>query len=800
MNKLLVLLVGITYAYSSAVAWLTWGLRGYILVTCEIVLVVGVVAFLVELLRDADARLAALVVSCCALVATLVLVSDGAASDMIDRAKTDWWMTLLVLVVSSLGSGALVGAWLWLKPMNSDRRALVFASLCVLLLGYFWFWHVGSHDILLDLIVVAFTYSVLAFFMHLAGRGLAGERLFRNATFLLLTGAFFSWLGFSAVDRFVVTRSIPTDPERFERLAKGDGWPDVRVGLALSGGGYRAALVHAGVLSALEAMHVRVRNLVTVSGGSIFGSFYAAGGEPKAFADAVGTRSFNLLREMLHAENLVRLLPGLELLDRTDIQANMVDRILPHGLRADVMIRPEQPRLIMGATDMKSGLIVGLSGEGILMRDLPSICDKQDCVEAFSAVMESSPWFTPRAEGKFPEDDRTMADLVATSGAFPIAFPPRRIVVRQRVPDLNDRSSLITVDRPLVLSDGGLSDNFGVRLLLDARYLARDNAAWGPHDDIFTQPQATALMDPDWKVDLILVSDGGQQLQDSERVGDWDLTRVLDVVSESAGAPPVKSWAQLQLTDRTLTALENDRVPASVVQKLRTLDANYTSFHSEQSFLDAMRAKLTPEELDEFRTKLLYHARHSRTAPPPDILLLSPARFTIRNGSPMMREFDVSRSSGSCSSPLHPFALPFPDLKTMTQDERKYLVGLWPASVAPSVNIDDFPRLVEEQTKQRAKDAQAAAMGAPTLAPSEPSYQTDADRLADRVFNELYPRLLRLTCIFAGTSTLKDQYSEGEAAALFLFGQYLTILRWPEIKSALDRADDRKRSGYDHGD
>lgn len=51
----------------------------------------------------------------------------------------------------------------------------------------------------------------------------------------------------------------------------------VRVGLALSGGGFRAAAFHLGVLKRLEELNVlpRVETLSTVSGGSITGALYA---------------------------------------------------------------------------------------------------------------------------------------------------------------------------------------------------------------------------------------------------------------------------------------------------------------------------------------------------------------------------------------------------------------------------------------------------------------------------------------------------------------------------------------------
>jgi predicted acylesterase/phospholipase RssA len=63
-----------------------------------------------------------------------------------------------------------------------------------------------------------------------------------------------------------------TDPLRCE---DGSRWfvkgEPLRVAVALSGGGYRAAITEAGLLAALDRHCVPIRYLSTVSGGSIIG-------------------------------------------------------------------------------------------------------------------------------------------------------------------------------------------------------------------------------------------------------------------------------------------------------------------------------------------------------------------------------------------------------------------------------------------------------------------------------------------------------------------------------------------------
>lgn len=155
--------------------------------------------------------------------------------------------------------------------------------------------------------------------------------------------------------------------------APGAPFRDVRVGVALSGGGYRAALMHAGVLAELDAMQVPVTALSTVSGGSIIGSFYAAGGAPDTFRQAIADGRMNLKRDMADVHNALRLpfpvkIPYLDVslfpwyaFGRGDVQANLVDRVLLGGARLIELEDSSRPRLQICATDLRSGSGVGLA-------------------------------------------------------------------------------------------------------------------------------------------------------------------------------------------------------------------------------------------------------------------------------------------------------------------------------------------------------------------------------------------------------------------------------------------------------
>lgn len=312
----------------------------------------------------------------------------------------------------------------------------------------------------------------------------------------------------------VTTRPLPTSPDRFARIGpeksivpeEARRWRELRIGLALSGGGYRAATFHAGVLQALEDLGIRVNNLSTVSGGSIIGSYYAVGGDPADFAKAVAEGRFNLKRQLLLAHNVLRLplplrVPGLDVelfpfyrFDRMDIQRERLQQLLfadsplQGGLGED---EPAvgQPQLMIAVTDLTYGFQIGLLSDGILKLG--------DGVGGRNVYRRQA--FEPSRQLSLPE-------RVALSGAFPIAFPSRPLEIRVRPIDASGHCS-----RALVLVDGGLRDNTGHDLLRIADRLADPEAeALGVGDYAMSQA---------WNLDAILVSDGGAVLGVLEEPG-----------------------------------------------------------------------------------------------------------------------------------------------------------------------------------------------------------------------------------------------------------------------------------------
>lgn len=342
-----------------------------------------------------------------------------------------------------------------------------------------WSWAVQSfsscHRFAIDTLVLLGVFLLILFGLRLQRR--SGGR-WAPAVF----AAVGAWLILSALEP-VTNRPLRRDPARFSRalrvgtdrsLAEGSQWRTERVGVALSGGGFRAAAFHAGVLDTLDRLGVPVTNVSTISGGSIIGAFYTLGGEPRVFVDALAQGSFNLRRHLAMAQNLLRL-PSCRF-SRLTAQADFLRRRL--ALADAERIRSncgDCPRLLLGATDLNFDLQVGFLDEGLLLVD------------------ETHCWSQhhPDVAGL---DGLDLATQVAISGAFPGAFPPYPVEITTRRQASNPPApEAATIRRSLVLGDGGILDNTGLLLLRTAQQQSK-------------RPPAALS---GWNVNVIVVSDAG---------------------------------------------------------------------------------------------------------------------------------------------------------------------------------------------------------------------------------------------------------------------------------------------------
>jgi predicted acylesterase/phospholipase RssA len=319
----------------------------------------------------------------------------------------------------------------------------------------------------------------------------------------LLLGLVVAWTLVSLLDP-LLRPPLSVDPGRFARasrvrperlIADGSAWRGRRLAVALSGGGYRAAAFHAGVLDALDRLHAPVTQLSTVSGGAIIGAFYANGGSPVAFSRALAGGEFNLRRQLALLPNALRLLTGD--FDRLKVQAALLRRTLLHGSPpATASHSPGGPDLLVAATDLNFGLQVGFLEQGLLL-----------------AKSGDRFWlnFFPQVDGLEGLD---LASKVAVSGAFPLAFTPRRVQIG--IPGyLADPRAVRSRRRNLVLADGGIADNTGMELLRTIQSL-----------ETYDRPHP-----PGWRFDAVLVSDAGAVPGIKDSPGAFEaVSRAIDVM------------------------------------------------------------------------------------------------------------------------------------------------------------------------------------------------------------------------------------------------------------------------------
>jgi predicted acylesterase/phospholipase RssA len=308
-----------------------------------------------------------------------------------------------------------------------------------------------------------------------------------------------------------------------------------RIGLALSGGGFRAAFFHVGVLARMADLDLlrHVRMLSCVSGGSVAGAVYylsliralmednaAHPGEPLALREAPLTAAEyagcvettrTVLTQLGHAniraamfrnlwKNLVMFLsPNYS---RTDRAGDMIDGRIREGFGIDTGVRhprvanqlqlrslhverPDVPRLVLNATTLNTGHTWRFEtwGMGELMPRRRRLVDKNDLL-VFRPLLQ-----LPDRQRDFP-----LGLAIAASAAFPGLFRPLPI------------SGLY--GRRVDLMDGGAQDNQGIQTLMEHCFAAPDRA-----------------------FDGIIVSDGSGQLEDelTKRRSALGLGRIVSV-------------------------------------------------------------------------------------------------------------------------------------------------------------------------------------------------------------------------------------------------------------------------------
>jgi predicted acylesterase/phospholipase RssA len=214
-----------------------------------------------------------------------------------------------------------------------------------------------------------------------------------------------------------------------------------RIGLALSGGGFRAAAFHLGVLRGLRARGLldQVEVVSGVSGGALLAAAWVAHqGDLDAFTDRMRRALARDLKPRvlwaaLRPDRFARLLadPRYSL---TEVLAAVLDRDLFHGATLG-SLRGRRPRLILSATCVNHGTGWRFTPER--MGDWILATQSREVLDAFP-----------------------LARAVACSAAFPGGFAP--VVLKGALFAGSD-----VAPREVMLTDGGVDDNLGVLALPD---------------------------------------------------------------------------------------------------------------------------------------------------------------------------------------------------------------------------------------------------------------------------------------------------------------------------------------------
>ncbi|MFH2057693.1 MAG: patatin-like phospholipase family protein [Pseudomonadota bacterium] len=206
-----------------------------------------------------------------------------------------------------------------------------------------------------------------------------------------------------------------------------------KIGIALSGGGFRAAAFHLGVFKKLQSMGLlsKIDLLSCVSGGSIAGGFLALNWNRPDVLDRLET----YLRTKSIAVSSV--LGGI--LDpfhtRLDKLADSYDHHLYHSGKLDDL--KNGPRIYFNSTNLSTGNMFFFVSGG-------------------NKETEMGEWEL----GVVPAKQFPISKAVAASSAFPPVFPPLRLDH-----DIYPSNEV----EYITLADGGVYDNLGVNPLMRKR-------------------------------------------------------------------------------------------------------------------------------------------------------------------------------------------------------------------------------------------------------------------------------------------------------------------------------------------
>jgi predicted acylesterase/phospholipase RssA len=401
-----------------------------------------------------------------------------------------------------------------------------------------------------------------------SGQALTG----RQALTVSLLFVALAWIFLSTGDLILGRTRISAENDAKTGIVSNPTLAERKVGLALSGGGYRAALFHAGVLSELRDIGIPLQVISSVSGGSIIASFYSRGGAPDDFLEAVIENRFDLERELFRLDNVVRSIGSSRVIgttsarvlwfvgdfDRTHAQADLLDQLFLAGVTDRAGSVANRPSLMVCTTDLANGMMLGIIPEGVVQLSIRPPLERFNFANELPAdnLTFSTGEFIPDAQFGLPGTERLSA-LVAASGAFPGALPAYPFTVGRPTDSSSARTTYL-------LADGGIADNTGLVLLELARRLT------AAPNSVKKDGGAKEQVNPRWAVELILASDGSALAPEAVPTGTLsEFSRAMDILYSNSSGGSMLSSEQTSDKSRPKVVLISPRLIAKPADTLR---------------------------------------------------------------------------------------------------------------------------------------------------------------------------------------------------------------------------------------
>jgi predicted acylesterase/phospholipase RssA len=242
----------------------------------------------------------------------------------------------------------------------------------------------------------------------------------------------------------------------------------MNIGLALSGGGFRATLFHLGLIRFLRdaGLLSSITQLASVSGGSVMAAHLIyRWSEYTSSDDATFEKAASEVIAFTQQDvrgKIVRRLPLLVLaglipkvkLGRTDLLEHFYDQFYDYTTLHELRVRnPDAPALHILTTNLSSGQLCSFTPDGF-------------CIDS------------PQGTELYETYAISTALAVAASSSYPLFFPPIELTAERLQVDMAAFQSPFSY-----VTDGGIFDNLGARKL--------------------------ALLDRDIDFDHVIISDAG---------------------------------------------------------------------------------------------------------------------------------------------------------------------------------------------------------------------------------------------------------------------------------------------------